>query len=174
MFKQEVLFTNDECKTIIEFNEIYTKNFHKNNSLIEQDEILYKANILPKNPKTFFIFKKLFDFFEKTTRLELYSYPAEVYIMKYEKGDKFKPHTDNYHNRVYSVGVQLNTDYTGGDYIIYNSKEINKVENIVGNSYCMESSLEHEIKEIESGIRYSIVSFIKISDLITNQKKTLI
>jgi len=94
--------------------------------------------------------------------------------MKYEKGDKFKPHTDNYHNRVYSVGIQLNTDYTGGDYIIYNSKEINKVENIVGNSYCMESSLEHEIKEIESGIRYSIVSFIKISDLITNQKKTLI
>jgi predicted 2-oxoglutarate/Fe(II)-dependent dioxygenase YbiX len=174
MIKTEHIFTQEECNQIISFNEIYTRGFHVNNKDENQTLSLYKANSLPKNPKTSFVYKKLFDFFERVSNFNLYRYPTEVYIMKYEAGDKFNKHTDFKYNRVFSVGVQLNQDYKGGNYNIFLDKQKSIIDKTPGTAYCMEVSTLHEIEEITEGVRYSLVTFVHSTDLIEYNKNSLI
>lgn len=174
MINQEILFTKDECGKIISFHSEYNRDQHYNNSSENQNEILYEASVLPKNPRTFFVFKKLFDYFESKSNRKLYRYPTEVFIMRYGKGDKFMRHNDTINGRVYSVGVQLSENYKGGDYIIYDDEKTNIIDKNIGNTYFMDSSTPHEIKEIEDGIRYSLVSFVHKTDLMEEKVKSFI
>ena len=174
MIKIEQVFTQEECDEIILFNSIYTRHFHVNNNQGDQTSILYKANLLPKNPKTNFVYKKLFDFFEKASGFALYRYPTEVYIMKYEVGDKFVAHTDFKYGRVFSVGVQLNQSYAGGNYYAYLPNNTLIIDKTPGTAYCMEVSTLHEVEQITEVVRYSLVTFIHSTDLLNYGKASLI
>lgn len=174
MIRQEIIFTKEECENIIRFHKEYDRDQHYNNEQEDQKEILYEASVLPKNPRTLFVFKKLFDFFEEKSNFKLYRYPTEVYIMKYGKGDRFKRHKDTINDRIFSIGIQLSEDYMGGEYILYPKDDTVIINRNLGNTYLMDSSVYHEIKEIEYGIRYSLVSFIHKSDLVENKSKGLI
>lgn len=171
---QEIIFTKDECQEIISFHSEYNRDQHYNNSSENQNEILYEASVLPKNPRTIFVFKKLFDFFENKSNKKLYRYPTEVFIMRYGKGDKFMKHSDTIADRVYSVGIQLTDEYRGGEYVIYKDDGFEIINREVGNTYFMNSCTLHEIKEIETGVRYSLVAFIHKNDLIEDKPKSLI
>jgi hypothetical protein len=174
MIKTERVFTQEECDEIISFNEIYVRDFHTNNSEEKQHTILYKANMLPKNPKTNFVYKKLFDFFERVSSFSLYRYPTEVYLMKYEAGDRFVKHVDFKYNRVFSLGIQLNQAYVGGNYKAYMNNQEYIIDKTPGTTYCMEVSTLHEIEEITEGVRYSLVTFVHSSDLMEHNKANLI
>lgn len=174
MIEQEIIFTKDECEDIISFHSQYNRDQHYNNSSNNQNEILYEASVLPKNPRTIFVFKKLFDFFEKKSKRKLYRYPAEVFIMRYGKGDKFMKHSDTIADRIYSVGIQLTENYKGGEYVVYKEDGFDIINKEIGNTYFMESSTLHEIKEIENGIRYSLVAFVHKTDLTEDKSKSMI
>ena len=84
------------------------------------------------------------------------------YLMKYEVGDFATKHTDSFWRLVKHGYVAhttwitpLNDDYEGGDLII--GDEV--VEQVVGVPIEFELLTPHEITEITTGTRYSLVSW---------------
>lgn len=96
---------------------------------------------------------------------------------KYDKGDYFDWHTDSNNttlkDRFYTIVLQLNDTYCGGDFeLMVNNKEI-KMDFGVGNLFIFPSNVVHRVKSIESGIRYSLVSWLVLKPL-EGHKKTLL
>ena len=63
----------------------------------------------------------------------------------------------------------LNEDFEGGDLIVYDNKK-NYLKKTTGNSYIFESSLEHKVTKITSGIRYVLVAHLRSKEV---QKKLI-
>jgi predicted 2-oxoglutarate/Fe(II)-dependent dioxygenase YbiX len=95
---------------------------------------------------------------------------------KYEKGDFFDWHADSndtvFKDRFYTIVLQLNDDYENGDFQLLINKEIT-LERGVGNLFIFPSEVVHRVKPITSGIRYSLVNWLKLKQ-IENIKKTLL
>lgn len=90
----------------------------------------------------------------------------EFYLQNYQKGNKFKKHNDNKHNRLYGAGLLLNDDFLGGDFIVDINKNTSITFNkIIGNCYLFKSCLTHEVKEIIDGNRNVVLIFFKESQL---------
>lgn len=118
---------------------------------------------------------KLLKWFESNTGLKLKSYKNHLFIHQYKVGDYFGKHRDsieiNNNNRAYVVGFNINDDYEGGDYILFNPDEtINKTAGI---PYYFKSDREHEITKIKKGIRKSAVLFINYEDLEINKQNLI-
>ena len=82
-------------------------------------------------------------------------------IHGYSEGDRFDKHIDiqeSYSNRLYNVGVQLNDNYEGGEFRIWNEKDEEiTVPKVSGMAVAYDIRFWHEIAPIKSGIRWSIV-----------------
>jgi PKHD-type hydroxylase len=96
---------------------------------------------------------------------------------KYTNGGHYDWHTDtglNFGNRFCSIVIQLNDEYNGGALLYKNhdSTEI-EFEKGIGNLFIFNSSIEHKVTPITFGIRYSLVSWIKLKE-IEGYKKTLL
>jgi predicted 2-oxoglutarate/Fe(II)-dependent dioxygenase YbiX len=75
---------------------------------------------------------------------------------------------------IWNLGIQLNTNYVGGDYICYNiNNEVVNISKEIGNVVAYQSDVLHEIKEIASGVRYSMVIKIHSWELIHKNEKSL-
>jgi len=96
---------------------------------------------------------------------------------KYEVGDYFDWHTDSndttFKDRFYTIVIQLNENYEGGDFELMMDNEKTKMEFGVGNLYIFPSNILHRVKPVENGIRYSLVSWLKLKE-IENYKKTIL
>jgi PKHD-type hydroxylase len=96
---------------------------------------------------------------------------------KYEVGDYFNWHTDSndtiYKDRFYTIVVQLNNDYSGGDFELMINNLNTKMEFGTGNLFIFPSNTLHRVKPVEKGIRYSLVSWLKLKE-IKNYKKTIL
>ena len=95
---------------------------------------------------------------------------------KYEKGDFFDWHADSndtvFKDRFYTIVLQLNDEYMDGEFQLLTNKEIT-LEKGVGNLFIFPSEVVHRVKPITSGIRYSLVNWLKLKQ-IKNIKKTLL
>jgi predicted 2-oxoglutarate/Fe(II)-dependent dioxygenase YbiX len=96
---------------------------------------------------------------------------------KYDIGGHYDWHTDtglNFEYRFCSIVIQLNDTYSGGEllYKDYDSTEV-EFEKGIGNLFIFSSSAEHKVNPITNGIRYSLVSWIKLKE-ISGYKKTLL
>lgn len=96
---------------------------------------------------------------------------------KYGVGGHYDWHTDagmNFKQRFCSVVIQLNNEYTSGE-LMY--KDINDkivtFEPGVGNMFIFNSNIEHKVNHINTGVRYSLVTWIKLRE-IKEFKKTLL
>ncbi len=108
-----------------------------------------------------------------------------IQFTKYEVGDYFDWHTDTSYNfddtfekiknRTYSIVIQLNDEYDGGDFLYEdtNTKEINVLKKQKGSIFLFNSSIKHKVDEITKGTRYSLVAWLKLKQ-IENVKKTLL
>ena len=71
------------------------------------------------------------------------------------------------------MGIQLNDSYTGGEYICYDNIDNEIIlSKETGTAIAYNSTTQHEIKEILSGERWSIV--MPISDKVVLEKKSII
>lgn len=95
---------------------------------------------------------------------------------KYEEGDFFDWHADSndtvFKDRFYTIVLQLNDGYVGGEFQLLTNREIT-LEKGVGNLFIFPSEVVHRVKPITSGIRYSLVNWLKLKQ-IENIKKTLL
>jgi predicted 2-oxoglutarate/Fe(II)-dependent dioxygenase YbiX len=96
---------------------------------------------------------------------------------KYNEGDYFDWHIDRgetmFKDRFYTIVIQLNENYTGGDFELMINNKKSELEFGVGNLYVFPSNVFHRVKPIQTGNRYSLVSWLKLKE-IENHKKTLL
>jgi hypothetical protein len=176
MIEQEKIFTKDECDEIISFHKWAIYNSVVDNGDLKSNNIKYKGFTIPFNSKTLFFYKKLFKFFEDINQVTLYEFPLETYLMKYDINDVFGVHKDNEHGRIISVGVCLNDEYEGGEFILYpKDNEQITLKKETGNSYFFPCEVSHKVKKITKGTRWSIISFIRKKDYLNlKSKKTML
>lgn len=95
---------------------------------------------------------------------------------EYKQGDYYHWHVDSsntiYPNRHYSVVIQLNDDYEGGQLEIKNYEMNNKPQK-TGTLFMFPSTTLHRVTPVTYGSRYSLVNWVSLNENST-YKKTLI
>ena len=152
MIHQTVLFTKDECKTIINLNKSNSQSWEHRNRL-------YESLLIQYNSETMWLFDKLKLFFEDITEIKMPNLNKDIHYHIFKKDNYFGLHSDNLANRVYSMGVLLNDNFEGGDFILYDKDGVS-LNKTIGNTYIFDVSIKHEITKIKDGERYSIIWFI--------------
>jgi hypothetical protein len=181
MIYQEKIFTKEECDKIISYQNVYLDLIFRSeepsidleNRRIDNVGMVVKGKKLGKffnvwdilnNNESEWMFEKLFNWFSEVSKIE--RNPADKMwgcsLHKYSKGDSFAKHIDlnaNFPDRRWNLGIQLNENYTGGEYVCYdeNNNEI-ILSKEVGTAIAYNSTTLHEIREIHSGERWSIVA----------------
>jgi hypothetical protein len=143
----------------------------------------YNVWDIPINEETIWFYDKIYTWFMSVSKVKLnkkvcfnnsnIAHKLHEYIV----GDKFDLHKDKTENTmdwIWNLGIQLNTNYVGGDYICYNiNNEVVNISKEIGNVVAYQSDVLHEIKEIASGVRYSMVIKIHSWELIHKNEKSL-
>lgn len=111
---------------------------------------------------------------EKLKELEIKTLPEFFIILKYDKNQEFKRHTDSgveYPNRFKTLIIQLSDemDYDGGELCIFHNDETIVSSKEIGNVIMFDSSIEHCVNKIKDGIRYSIVFWLSIDNFKLNK-----
>lgn len=112
----------------------------------------------------------------------------DIQFTKYELGEYYDWHYDtprniegnsyinkeDIKNRTYSVVIQLNDNYEGGEFLYedYNTKEIKNITKKRGTLFMFNSSVKHKVNKITDGVRYSLVLWTALEKI--NENKTLI
>lgn len=157
-----ISFSKEECNRIINLTqEIEGTPRDGNSTNVERprDKISYTYYNILRNENVAWIFDKITDylFFDKNVKVIK---PFEViHLHEYMEGNEFERHRDIYYpNQVLNIGVCLNDDYVGGDFILYGPEEI--LPKKTGYIYSFKNTREHEVTKIKSGRRYSLIIFL--------------
>lgn len=153
IINQKILFTKEECESIISYNNTYITNWNMGDRKYNSQPINYSL-------KTKWLFDKLKDFVEMETNIRIRTIKKTIHFHKFTKGDWFGKHNDIRDDRVFAVGVLLNDSFGGGDFKLYDINEtiINKQ---TGNTYIFDVKIDHEITPILNGERYSLLWFLQ-------------
>lgn len=183
MLSQKVLFTEDECVSIINYKDLYDitpppgySNIVSKNRT-ENHEKKYNVYMIDKNDATDWIFVRLLNWLHETSGVLVDKNKIKAgLIHNYHVGDGFPKHIDrtkDFKNRTYNIGIQLTSNYLGGDYIVYgNPTEVIGKE--IGNSYFYASDVLHEVTKINDGERWSFLFHINKDDIINNKNVKLL
>lgn len=174
MIFQEKIFTENECKLIIglakpihnfthhtEYNPITGKVHYFDKSFKKS----YNVSIIHYDEKSKWIFKKLLKWFSEKTNIQIKDGVTlgSGLLHTYYTGDCFEKHidvNDEFNDRCYNIGIQLNNDYSGGDYNYWINDNMYSFSKDIGNAILYPVNLLHEISEITNGIRISFVTHI--------------
>ena len=153
ILKEKILFSKQECESIISYNETHITNWLMGDRKYNSQPINYSL-------ETNWLFDKLKDFLKRETNIEIRTIKKTIHFHKFTKGDWFGKHNDVRDNRLYAVGVLLNDDFSGGDFKLYNPNEI-ILHKVIGNTYLFDVRIDHEITPILEGERYSLLWFLE-------------
>jgi len=153
ILKEKILFSKEECQSIISYNDTYITNW-------VMDDRKYNSQPINYSLDTKWLFDKLKTFFEEELNIQIKKNKEVIHFHKFIKGDWFGRHNDIIENRLSSVGVLLNNDFEGGDFKLYNPNEI-ILNKVIGNTYIFDVKINHEITPILNGERYSLLWFLQ-------------
>ena len=154
-------FTLDECKYIINLRSTLEENYRDDSDR----GICYTFWSIGNFSNTKWIFDRFDTFLESQhPDSKVISQLDAIHLFRYKKGNKFIRHKDIYYdNQAYNVGVNLTDDYQGGEFLLYNPDEV--IDKTAGKLYQFYHSREHEVKEIISGERWSLIGFYFYNNL---------
>lgn len=168
------LYTPEECSIIL----LYKENLSPTNYTIKLEDKFYehgcsmKSQDLTENLSNSWIFEKLQNYLSSKLDLVWLSKPHAVF-REYTEGDFFLEHKDNVDKtgadpRYFTVAVQLTDplEYTGGTVIVNKDRSISKS---IGSAALWGSNVVHEVKNIESGIRTSLIFFVSSKHIAINK-----
>jgi len=161
MLKQSLLFTKDECNRIIEFKNKY-QLLGDNGRWNKFDNFRYKFYTLDEPTDIDWAIDRMCNYFEQEMNLHIFFRPTKLNLHHYTSGDEFGKHIDKGTPiKEWNVGIILNDEFEGGDYIIYdvNDNPI-VIDKKVGNVCIYQSQTPHEVTPIISGERWAIAMFI--------------
>jgi len=91
---------------------------------------------------------------------KMLKYSHAYRLMKYDIGGKIHPHIDWAHFTHASATFNLNDEYTGGEFTFFNGKHIVELKKGDAMIWPADPFWVHEVKPIQTGLRYSCNSFI--------------
>lgn len=159
------LFTKEECKDIL--NDILEnyEPYHVTREFESDSSSYYKIDITKKA----WYYYKIKNWFTK--ELNLGENDGYLTLFFYKEGDRFPlhvdriPHTEFYYDAVYNVNVMLNEDYDGGEFLL-DGVEYKQPAGMV---YYYESTKPHGVKVVKSGLRYTLIYFVRERDFKANK-----
>lgn len=147
-------FTKSECDKILNLSNILEKHVRDESPR----SISYDFYSIGWNENTKWIFDKLDLYFTKKTGIKVVKQLDAIHLFDYSVGDKFTRHRDVYYpGQVWNIGVCLNDDYEGGDFVLYNPNKT--IPKKTGQIYTFECKQEHEVLEVKKGNRWSLIGF---------------
>ena len=172
------LLNDNECKQFIDyFENNKSTGIHEKSRHAVTDEVTEGTFLSVEIPKDENLQKLAFDkteiainkwvnhldsfnSFNMAILKERLNFAHKFRILRYEEGQSIHPHTDFVEYSYSSCTLNLNDDYTGGEFSFFNQKY-----NIaLGKGDCLifPNNLfwVHEVLKIQSGVRYSVNSFI--------------
>lgn len=159
MLNQEIILTSDECQSIIDMNQGFSRggySISSSNKLYSSHNTSYQSRIETSEAINQLLLPKL-------SKYDIKSLPPQFNLLKYEVGHQFKKHKDiserNKH-RVKTLIIQLSDGYKGGELIIWD-KEERICDKEKGNMILFPSKWLHEARPVLEGIRYSMVYFLR-------------
>jgi len=165
LINQKVLFSKEECIKILSLIKTYEEKW-------KTSDRNYLSHTIGCTNETEWIFNKLINFFETSTNIKIKNSKKYIHFHKYVEGGWFGRHNDMRQNRMYSVGVLLNDTFDGGNFILYNNDNI-ILDKVAGNTYIFDVRINHEIKPIIKGERYSLIWFLKDINIVYSRNKLL-
>lgn len=155
-------FNKEECEKIINLRFEYEEVLHKDflgSYGSDFNNVSYRVWNIIREEKTQWIFDRIYKYFTESTGIEIKKELFQCHIHNYVKGEKFLRHADTtYPTQIYNIGVCLNDNYDGGEFILYEPDLV--LPKKQGEIYTFESRREHEVKEILNGERWSIICFL--------------
>jgi hypothetical protein len=184
-YRIESLVPKNVCQEIIEifkkYPELYTaeQSYKYNTSKFQVDnfsclnlsqinnpneDILYALNkvkfyinLMVTNYIIYIKSKKISPSFDKT----LISSSSNIRILRYQKGQLIKDHTDTSPNVKASCTLNLNEDYEGGEFRFFDGQIKESFKTGDGIIFPAETIWIHGTEPITKGVRYSINCFLK-------------
>lgn len=153
-----ISFSKEECSEIINLSNIFEPRH--SSTLFMREDFNYYYHVVIRNEQTQWIFDRLSNYLKtEYPTNKLYEMP-EIYLHRYLVGNEFARHDDSttHPDQLLNIGVCLNDDYDGGEFMAYNPFEV--LPKVVGTIYTMKSDREHEVKKIEDGERWSLILFL--------------
>lgn len=149
-----ISFTKDECEQIINLSNTLTK--------VQRDEsprpISYDFYSIGYTEDLKWIFDRMNSYFTESTGIKVIKNLDAIHLFDYSVGDKFARHRDTYYNgQVWNIGVCLNDNYEGGDFVLYNPNTT--LQKKQGTIYTFKCTHEHEVMEVTKGNRWSLIGF---------------
>lgn len=150
-----ITFTEEECKKIIDLSNSLELNVRDESPR----PISYNFYSIGWNEESKWIFDRLDLYFTDITGIEVIKSLDAVHLFDYSVGDRFVRHRDiYYHNQIHNIGVCLNEDYEGGDFVLY-EPQYKVLPKKTGQIYTFKHSYEHEVLEVTKGHRWSLIGF---------------
>ena len=161
MLSQLILFTKEECDYIIGLKNKYPL-LGENGRWEEFDDFRYKFYTLEYASDIDWVIKRLCDFFESQIGLHIFTRPTKLNLHYYTVGDEFGKHIDTGTPiKEWNVGIILNEDFEGGDYLIFDENdEPIVIDKRIGNVCIYQSQIPHQVTPITKGERWAIAMFI--------------
>lgn len=176
------LFTKEECEKII---KLAKSNEDKDDVVWDIAAKKYEGwHFNYRNENNRWVYDRLFDWLseetgEKVNKVKLIIDTMECpqFVHQYSKGDFFIRHKDKMPNntfyRKYNIGIQLNEDYGGGEFVVWDKDENEyTAPKEIGTALFYESELPHEVKAITNGVRYAFILILD-ADYIENNKSII-
>jgi predicted 2-oxoglutarate/Fe(II)-dependent dioxygenase YbiX len=174
ILKENILFSDKECQTIIEnvkgwddtiIGVRLDSNFDKNGGIMKSFNIRWNNDNRWIKDRIVNWVNKIDGVLEIDADKDL-----SAYYRKYVKGDYFIKHNDHINNgskRLYTIGVMLHSsdDLIGGDLKFYFKDEIKKLNFEKGKVYIFDSNIPHSVDLIERGERITLMFFIEESHI---------
>jgi hypothetical protein len=166
MLKQKILFTKEECDYIINLKNKYRLNHYRrldeNGVLYEPENFKNKYYLLEHTTDIDWIIKRLCDHFEKEMNLHIFFRPTKLNLHNYKIGDEFGKHIDTGNPlKEWNVGIILNEDFEGGDYVLYDENDNSIViDKKIGNVCIFQSQTVHQVTPVLDGERWAIAMFL--------------
>lgn len=170
------IFSLDECTEIINSldNVVWTQ--YGNTVIYEGTSEIFKSDyyLTDYNDNEFVNnrFKNLIN-----SKFSFKVNDVNIFLLKYLPNQSFGRHTDrnekseHHKDYIYNVNVLLNDTFEGGEFYL-NDKKFEG--NAPGIAYTYNSYEFHEVKPIISGIRYSMLCYIRERDFISKTSKSLL
>jgi len=176
MFRQEVLFTKEECNEI----RMSTSNYSEAKVRRNYNTTEHGSKYTRKSKVSHFNSDIVKDIIlPKISSLDstIISLPKIINIVKYNKGDYFKIHTDSsdgvYETRLKTIIIQLSDNtYDGCILKVYENHTNHICSSEIGNTIIFDSTHKHEVTPMLKGERYALVCWIVKDNM--NHKQTII
>jgi hypothetical protein len=161
MLSQSILFTKEECDYIIGLKNKYPL-LGENGRWEEFDDFRYKFYTLEYASDIDWVIKRLCDFFESQMALNIFVRPTKLNLHYYTEGDEFGKHIDTGTPiKEWNVGIILNEDFEGGDYLVFDENdEPIVIDKKIGNVCIYQSQTPHQVTPITKGERWAVAMFI--------------